>query len=401
MASVREDRTVVSSQVLPQQYPVLSVAVYLGNGEWCMFVCLHREWSESVYTVYPSWLLMCCNPAQNRPFFFSFNDWGGWGGLAIFHRRLLSLIHSFPLFSQMALELKTLTVPNATDDLPDLLPLQFCPLISLPRPPSRTLVMRKWAVVFVYWACLSGHASSAAFEWEQGNKRLSRQCFRKAARSIVNAGKPERFANRGAADVAQQSALKCLRLISGTEWKQEVKCRNRFSISRQRPLQCFLVSASSSWSLLAQNLSGDGKLQLWNGIRCLKSGRLPRWFFSVYTALMCHTNSRNVHTRFGQTAAVPTGHFQWLTAKRLTLKIFNNFETYFFCLRMPHFECGSFYLGGNLPVKMLSLFFNIKKLFSLISTDVLPGNCHFIYLFIIYFLGLLDLIDFANVKGSF
>lgn len=127
--------------------------------------------------------------------------------VSIFHRRLLGLIHSFPLFSQMALELKTLTVPNGTDDLPDLLPLQFCPLISLPWPPSRTLVVRKWAVVFVYRGCLSGRRSTAAFEWQRGNKSSRRQCFRKAARSIVSAGKPERSANCGAAGHAKVSAI--------------------------------------------------------------------------------------------------------------------------------------------------------------------------------------------------
>lgn len=129
--------------------------------------------------------------------------------VAIFHRRLFGLIHSFPHFSQMALELKSLTVPNATDDLPDLLSLQFCPLISLPWPPPRILVMRKWAVVFVHEpACLA----TAPLLVLNGNKAkacksLRRQCFRRAARSIVSAGKPERLTNRAAVGHTKVSAI--------------------------------------------------------------------------------------------------------------------------------------------------------------------------------------------------
>lgn len=49
---------------------------------------------------------------------------GGWRRrVAIFFLRLFWF--NLLLWSQMVVELKTLTVPNATDDLPDLLPLQF------------------------------------------------------------------------------------------------------------------------------------------------------------------------------------------------------------------------------------------------------------------------------------
>lgn len=51
-------------------------------------------------------------------------------------------------------------MPDTADDLVGLLSLQFCSLISMPWPPSRALVMRKCAVVFVYWASLSGCSSS-------------------------------------------------------------------------------------------------------------------------------------------------------------------------------------------------------------------------------------------------
>lgn len=117
---------------------------------------------ESMNTGHPSWVL-AAELLDGRPLFFFCKPLGRKSGAAIFHCLLLGLIHCFALFSQMALELKTLTVPNTSNDLPDLLPLQFYLLIFLPRPRLHTLIMRKWAVVFVYRACLSGCGSSAAF----------------------------------------------------------------------------------------------------------------------------------------------------------------------------------------------------------------------------------------------
>lgn len=51
-------------------------------------------------------------------------------------------------------------MPNSADDLVGLLSLQFCSLIPVLWPPSHIVVMRKCAVVFVYWAGLSGCSSS-------------------------------------------------------------------------------------------------------------------------------------------------------------------------------------------------------------------------------------------------
>lgn len=72
---------------------------------------------------------------------------------------VLSIIHSFLVVCTVILKLK-IGVPNSADHLLGLLSLQFCPLISVPWPPSRSLVMRKCAVVFVYWGSLSGCSSS-------------------------------------------------------------------------------------------------------------------------------------------------------------------------------------------------------------------------------------------------
>lgn len=50
--------------------------------------------------------------------------------------------------------------------------------------------------------------------------------------------------------------------------------------------------AGASWCLLPslQNLFGDDKQQLWNGVHRLRSGCLPRWFFAVHVASTPTTN---------------------------------------------------------------------------------------------------------------
>lgn len=133
-------------------------------------------------------------------FYFFYNGWEGGGGVCVWGGGVPWFSPLLPCLFFDGAGIKALTVPNATDDLPDLPPLQFCPLISLPWPPSRTLVMRKWAVVFVYRACLSGgRSSSPALNGNRGNKKdgISPECFRGAARSAANAGNPERLAHCG------------------------------------------------------------------------------------------------------------------------------------------------------------------------------------------------------------
>lgn len=160
-------------------------------------------------------------------------------------RRACSL-HN-PLFSRCLcgnIEIKNQRVPNGADDPLGLLSLQFCPLISVPWPPSRSLVMRKCAVVFVYWGSLSGCSSSPCLNINR-NKMISLLgVFLLSYTSLQRAEQPELCAQYDGIEAA--ATFKCM--IAG-KWAHVLVSLDEF----------YRTTCAPQWIWCNDLYCGDGR----------------------------------------------------------------------------------------------------------------------------------------------